>query len=792
MNIIIPIGGIGKRFTDNGYKDPKPLIKIFEKHMIEYVLTNLVTTKDDKIFIIYNSNLDKYNFLNIISTFYPHIKLITINRETCGAAETLMLGIEQIIKNYSHDKKCLIMDCDTFYTQDIVGLFRDIEDNAVFYTIKESEPPIYSYIELSGKQIVNIAEKKKISNNANTGAYAFSDINILYDYCKKVIENNVRFNGEAYTSCVISLMIKDGLIFEGIELDNNYVFSLGTPHDVEEYIKKTKAFLFDLDGTLVITDDVYFDVWKDILKNYNLDLTEELFNHYIKGNSDKYVINKLLLKNHITLENISKQKDEGFIKNIQKIKIISGAREMLINIKKKGHKCCIVTNCNKNVAQEIIKIINVEQYIDFIISSNDCHKHKPDPEPYSIAITKYGIDKNNTYIFEDSKTGILSALSIRPNVVIGITTNYSSAELITNGVDMAINDYENFNFDALYEFINADSLYIKKMIADKMHINISDIQINDTKLKGGFIANVIEFKIKHHDMVYILKYENRNISALSTMAQHLQLYEREYYFYHNISKYINVKIPLYIDLLKDKDNKNIGIILESLNRDKFKINLNLNKTNIDISLKIVARMALMHSKFWNKNIKNMFPGLYLPTDSIFCPFMYNFITEKIDIFKKKWSTVLSNEQITHCDTIYKNFNDIQRRLATNNLTFIHGDLKSPNIFYDQSDNSEPYFLDWQHCAIGKGVQDLVFFIIESFDITHIKTLFSLFKNYYYMKLIEYGITGYSYDEYENDIKDALSYIPFFTAIWFGSTPDDELIDKNWCYFFIQKVFYLSK
>ena len=43
--------------------------------------------------------------------------------------------------------------------------------------------------------------------------------------------------------------------------------------------------------------------------------------------------------------------------------------------------------------------------------------------------------------------------------------------------------------------------------------------------------------------------------------------------------------------------------------------------------------------------------------------------------------------------------------------------------------------------------------------------------------------NYSFLEYENDIKDAVSYIPFFTSVWFGSTSIDELIDKNWSFFF---------
>ena len=38
MKIIIPMSGIGKRFVEAGYKDPKPLIKVENKTIIEHVI----------------------------------------------------------------------------------------------------------------------------------------------------------------------------------------------------------------------------------------------------------------------------------------------------------------------------------------------------------------------------------------------------------------------------------------------------------------------------------------------------------------------------------------------------------------------------------------------------------------------------------------------------------------------------------------------------------------------------------------------------------------------------------
>ena len=796
MNIIIPLGGKGERFSKNGFIKPKPLINIFDKCMIDYLLENLKISNNDKIFIIYNEKLDEFGFEEYIKNKYSLIKLIKLVNDTKGAVETLSIGIDHILNNYDYHKKCLILDCDTFYTQDIRDIFDKSNDNMVFFTKKYEKDPIYSYIELNDEfVIINIKEKEKISDNANTGAYAFIDIKILYNYCKHVLDNNITFNNEPYTSCVISEMIKQETIFKGYELNDNYVFSLGTPNSVEKYINNTYSFLFDLDGTLVITDDIYFEVWHEILIKYNITLNSEIFKKFIQGNNDKYVLNTLLTNENISLIDLSKLKDELFLKNINKIKIIDGIYNIINKIKISGHKLCIVTNCNKNVSSEIVKHIKINKLIDFIISSDDCVNGKPDSEPYKKAINKYNINNDKCFIFEDSKSGILSGKKVNPKLLIGIETVYTKNELINYGVDLSIKDYSNFNIE---ELLNANSFNInslKNIIKKNSTINnIKYILIDEEKLKGGFIADVISFKIITEDhKIYsqILKYENSQENNLSIIAKKLDLYEREYYFYTNISNFLNIKIPKFYNLLIDENDNIIGIVLENLLDKKYKINANLNLEKIDVTLKIVDRMAQMHSKFWNKNLKKNFPNLKNNKDSIFFPFFKNFIDERYELFKEKWFESLNSYKKQKFDEIYSNFVNIQNNFSCgNNLTFIHGDIKSPNIFYDIENDYEPYFIDWQHCAIGKGVQDLIFFIIESFDIVNIKLIFHLTKNYYYKKLLEYGVENYSIEEYDFDIHYAVCYIPFFTSIWFGTVPQDELIDKNFPFFFINKMFYL--
>jgi len=777
------------------------MIQLFDKQMLQYVLDNLHITEKDVIYIIYNNYLEQYGFISFINTNYPHVQLIRLDSNTSGAAETLMHGLHHILYHTSHKQiyhsKCLVVDCDTFYTDDIVEIFRNSHENIVFYTSKINEPAIYSYINLDENDIIlDIAEKHKISNNANTGAYAFTNINDLYAYCTYIVEHKITFNNEMYTSCVIKQMIIDKHIFKGYELDNNHVFSVGTPAELNTYINDTYAFMFDLDGTIVITDEIYFDVWYKILHKYNIQLTHELFQKYIQGNNDKYVINKLLPHIDINLTELSKEKDEGFIECIHKIQIIDGIENMIKTLKQMGHKCCIVTNCNRIVANEIVKQIGLIKYIDFIICGSECVNGKPAPDPYLAAMKRYNIKNDKCFIFEDSKSGILSGRITNPKCLIGIQTIYTHSELMNYGVDTTIQNY--VNSDALIISLLNNTIYstinsIKSMIKDSLLLSISEIIIDDNKLKGGFIADVISLVIKENQNEHycVLKYENSNLSSLSIMAKQLDLYEREYYFYEYISRHISIKIPKFIAIIRNEENNNMGILLENLlYPGHFKINLNLSTESIDVSLKIIDRMAKLHAGFWNKDLLKIFPKLKKMNNVIFQPFIKNFMSTKMDIFRTKWSTILSPQILDKYDEIYTTFDTIQEYLSTSNLTFIHGDIKSPNIFYDSTANNEPYFIDWQHCAIGKGAQDLIFFIIESFDITNLDVLYPLFKNYYYKKLVEYNVHNYTFEEYETDLKYSLQCIPFFTAIWFGSTPNDELIDPNFPFFFIKKLCHL--
>jgi beta-phosphoglucomutase-like phosphatase (HAD superfamily) len=802
MNIIIPIGGKGERFINKNYELPKPLIKVFDKTMIEYVIDNLNYNDSDNIFIIYRPQLDNYNFTNIINNKYHNIYLIKLDYDTNGAAETINYGINKIISNnLTNNLKCLLLDCDTFYLCDIIDKLKDISDNATFYFNDIEKEPIYSYINIIDDKIINIAEKIKISNNANTGAYYFKNIYELEKYTKHIIDNNIRFNNEYYTSCVIKEMINDNHIFNGICINKNNFISLGTPSQVSYYINNTYAFLFDLDGTIVNTKKIYFKVWNKILEKYNIILNDDMYDCYIDGNNDEVAM-KMLVNNisNDDINNISVEKDRIFIEYINDIVIINNINNFIEELYKKGYKIGVVTNCNRVVAELILNKINISKYLSLLIIGNECIYPKPNAEPYKKAIEYLNISNSNVIIFEDSKTGITSAMGSNPRCIVGIEGTLSYNELMNSGVDIIISNYDNINIDEIIIkknnndiFLNKLKQYIHNSICNKYN-NILDIKIDYNKIKGGYISDILKVSViltNNEIIKLILKLENRNENSVGKMAIDLDLYNREYYFYETISNYIPLKIPKFYGIVKNDDFTSIGILLEDLNIDNFYLNLNLNISSIDISLKVLEKLAKLHATFHSKKLTDKFSFIKKNDNISYNPSWYNYIIQKYPIFLDKWCNILTENDITISNNIIKNFINIQQNILSKEpLTLCHGDIKSPNIFYyKMKDNMyEPYFIDWQYIIYGKGVQDLVFFMIESFEPHIINKYNKLFIEYYYIKLCENNVKDYSYSEYIRDFKASICYFPFFVAIWFGTTAIDELIDKNFPFFYIKKLY----
>ena len=251
MNVIIPLGGKGQRFKNVGYRTPKALIPVLGKEILFWVLDSFKITTDDFVTIIYNNELEEFKFEDRIQKKYNYkFNFIKLPFETNGPVETVVYGLNKLPK-YMLREQLLIHDADSVIKKDIL---KDINpsENKIFYINNTNPIPIFSYIKINETgEVIDIAEKVKISDNANIGCYVFDSSLTFLKYSEKPSD---KVDG-TYISHIYKKMLEDGVKINSSKVCIDDFICLGTPEEVirfsSSHSSKPLKFCFDLDNTLV-------------------------------------------------------------------------------------------------------------------------------------------------------------------------------------------------------------------------------------------------------------------------------------------------------------------------------------------------------------------------------------------------------------------------------------------------------------------------------------------------------------------------------------------------------------
>ena len=239
LNIVVPMAGRGSRFAKEGYTDPKPLIPINDKRMIEVVINNLKPNQPHKfIFICQQEHIEKYDLSSKLNEWAPGCEIVGINGVTDGAACTVLCA-QHLIDN---DQPLMIANSDQWIDIDINDYLNYMghEKLSGLIMTMSADDPKWSYAELNedGK-VIRVVEKEVVSEEATVGIYNFKH---GADFCRnaqKMIDLDERTNGEFYVAPVYTLMYRDdnaniGVYNIGAEADGMY--GLGIPSDLKLFL----------------------------------------------------------------------------------------------------------------------------------------------------------------------------------------------------------------------------------------------------------------------------------------------------------------------------------------------------------------------------------------------------------------------------------------------------------------------------------------------------------------------------------------------------------------------------
>jgi NDP-sugar pyrophosphorylase family protein len=229
------MGGLGSRFSSEGYLYPKPLIDVEGVPMFEQSLSSFESVKSSvSLFAVVRAeHEEKFGLARHLEATGAKVKVFHGN--TLGAAETALLGMELL----DRDTPLVIVDCDIRFSSPALlkDILRDPPPFVGALTYFQSSNKNYSFAEIdSNGVVVRTAEKRVISSNALIGCYAFSKASVFEKIASQQLHRGLPPGAkEHYMSEVFNGLIENGDLVRSYP---GHVFSFGTPGELNTYLSR--------------------------------------------------------------------------------------------------------------------------------------------------------------------------------------------------------------------------------------------------------------------------------------------------------------------------------------------------------------------------------------------------------------------------------------------------------------------------------------------------------------------------------------------------------------------------
>jgi HAD superfamily hydrolase (TIGR01509 family) len=171
-----------------------------------------------------------------------------------------------------------------------------------------------------------------------------------------------------------------------------------------------RTILWDNDGVLVKSEDLYFEATREIMREVKVELTLDTYRrHFLResGGAWHLVLERGYDKPFVEELRTARNKLYGRLLQTRDI-AMDGAGEVLRQLSGR-FRMGIVTSSKKEHFEIIHRRTGFLPYFDFVVGEGDYRRSKPDPEPYRVALKRCGRRTEECLAIEDSERGLMAA-----------------------------------------------------------------------------------------------------------------------------------------------------------------------------------------------------------------------------------------------------------------------------------------------------------------------------------------------------------------------------------------------
>ena len=173
-----------------------------------------------------------------------------------------------------------------------------------------------------------------------------------------------------------------------------------------------RGVIFDVDGTLVLSNDAHAQAWVEAFAEYGYDVPFDKVRPLIGMGGDQ-VIPKVvpgLQKEDSDGQAISKKRQELMLKKFSPtIASAPGSRELILRIHGEGLKLMVASSATSEELEILLKNAQVDELLTERTKSGDAESSKPAPDIVEVAMSRLEMEPNEVVMIADTPYDIQAA-----------------------------------------------------------------------------------------------------------------------------------------------------------------------------------------------------------------------------------------------------------------------------------------------------------------------------------------------------------------------------------------------
>jgi HAD superfamily hydrolase (TIGR01509 family) len=186
-----------------------------------------------------------------------------------------------------------------------------------------------------------------------------------------------------------------------------------TPEHETRTMNPLRGVVFDLDGLMFNTEDLYTEVAEELLGRRGRSVTKDLLDRMM-GRPGTVAL-RIMIDHHqldATVDDLQRETAEIFPAILDRaLQPMPGLLELLDQLEQAGRPKAIATSSRRRFALDILQRFDLADRFQFVLTCEDVRSGKPDPEVYLQAADRLQLPPGNLLVLEDSENGCRAAVA---------------------------------------------------------------------------------------------------------------------------------------------------------------------------------------------------------------------------------------------------------------------------------------------------------------------------------------------------------------------------------------------